>query len=112
MRDLSKSSLSPAFKHLLGLMQSLNFGRLENLDVRDGEPIVTPETRAVRDTKFGNENGPRAEKFLGDFLLKKQVVDLVGEIRALGNGRIECLEVKHGLPFLMRTAEMIGMTEA
>lgn len=96
MYDLARSSLSPANKHLLGLMQSLNFGRLENVAVRDGEPIVTSETRAVRDTKFGNETGPRAEKYLRDFMLKKQVVSLLEEIRALGDGHIEVLEVKHG----------------
>ena len=37
-----KSSLSPARQKLLRLMQSVNFGRIEQLRVSGGEPVFAP----------------------------------------------------------------------
>ena len=36
----TKQSLSPARRRLVELMQEVNFGRIEGLHVRDGEPIL------------------------------------------------------------------------
>jgi hypothetical protein len=89
-------------------MQSLNFGRIERLPVRDGEPILDPPPRIIREFKFGAENGPRHELAAGDFLLKGQVVELFKHFAALGTATIEVLEVKNGLPFRMLVAEHVG----
>ena len=70
------SSVSPARKKLLGLIQKINFGRIERLPVRGGEPVLDPLPAVVAEVKFAGENGPRAEAGLGDFILKKQHLDL------------------------------------
>ena len=101
----TKLSLSPARRRLIELMQSINFGRLENLTVRGGEPTFDPPPRVVREVKFGAENGPRPESAVGDFKLKAQVVDLCREFDRLGDGTVLTLEVKHGLPFRMLVSE-------
>ena len=44
---------------MLELLQRLNFGRLEGLPVRGGEPVLVPPPRAIREYKFGGEKGPR-----------------------------------------------------
>lgn len=97
----SKSDLSPNGSRLVELMQDINFGRIEGLVVEDGQPKFGPRLRVVREVKFGGENGPRPELGANDFLLKQQVIDLFPFFAELQNGVIECLEIKHGLPFRM-----------
>jgi len=100
----SKSLLSPSRRHLVELMQRINFGRIEGLTVRDREPVFETEVppRVIQDVKFGGENGPRYEAQTADFALKLQVVELFGHFDRLVNARIESLTVKHGLPFTMQ----------
>ena len=98
----TKSSLSPARQRLVELMQQINFGRLEALHVRRGEPVLDdPTLKIVREVKFGSENGPHAEAESRNFALKAQVVELLRELDELGDGQIEVLTIKHGLPFGM-----------
>jgi hypothetical protein len=101
----SKSNLTQQKQQLIGLMQRLNFGCIEGLIVRDGEPVLEPKPRIVREVKFGGENGPRPEAAKQDFTLKKEVRDLFAQMEALGDGTVLSLEVKHGLPFKMSFEE-------
>ncbi len=101
----TKASLSAARQHLLELMQRLNFGRIEGLVVRSGEPVLDPAPRVVREIKFGAENGPRSELGAKDFTLKSQLVELFEHFDRVGDGTLERLEVKHGLPFRMTVEE-------
>ena len=101
MPTLSKSSLTPARLRLVELLQATNFGRVERLHVRGGNPVFEPAPRVVLDIKFGGENGPRPEFRAANFSLKEQVVDLFRQCDQIGDGVIECLVVKHGLPFSM-----------
>jgi len=90
---------------LLELMQDANFGRIENLTVIDGEPVLDPRPVVVREHKFGGENGPRTERGVADFLLKQRLVELFTFLDELQNGVIDVLEFKHGLPFRMMVTE-------
>jgi hypothetical protein len=80
-------------------MQRLNFGRIEDLVVRGGEPVFDPAPRVIQKVKIGGENGPRTEFSSTDFLLKKQMIELVEAIASLGEGKVLTIDVKHGLPF-------------
>lgn len=93
------SSVSPARRQLIGLMQRVNFGRIERLAVRGGEPVLEPPPRVVVEHKFGSENGPRPEARLGDFRLKPQHLDLLALLDSVGDGDLANLSFKHGLPF-------------
>lgn len=95
----TKRSLSAPRKRLLETMQRLNFGRIENLAVRDGDPTFNPPPRIVQDIKIGGENGPRPELACEDFALKNQVAELFDHLSRVGNGSVAIIEVKHGLPF-------------
>jgi hypothetical protein len=105
---LAKSALPEPRRRLVELMQSLNFGRIEQIPIRDGEPVLDHPPRVVREFKFGGENGPRPELAAEDFLLKGQVVELFRHLAQLGTVAIEVLEVKNGLPFRMLVAERAG----
>ncbi len=101
----SKSDLSRGKARLVEVMQDINFGRLERLQIRDGEPVLDSESEIVREIKFGGENGPRREREVDDFLLKSQVIELLAFISQLRVGVIEVLEIKHGLPFRILVRE-------
>jgi hypothetical protein len=102
----AKAKLSEPRRKLVELMQSINFGRIEGLAIRDGEPILNPRPVVVHEHKFGGENGPRTELGTADFLLKQQVVELFAFFDVLRNGVIDVLEVKHGLPFRVIVTEV------
>jgi len=103
--NLSKQHLSSNRSRLLEMLQALNFGRIEQLRVISGEPAFDPSPKITREVKFGGENGMRPELSLSDFSLKRQVQELFEELDQIGNGVIDVLVVKHGLPFSMQVAE-------
>lgn len=80
-------------------MQRLNFGRIEGLIVRGGEPLLDPAPKVIQKVKIGGENGPRPELSCDDFLLKRQTIELLQAISDLGEGTVLTIDVKHGLPF-------------
>jgi len=80
-------------------MQAVNFGRIENLQVRGGEPVLDSRLRVYREIKFCGDNAPRPETGSQNFVLKAEVLDLLNELTALVDGTIESLVVRHGLPF-------------
>ena len=102
---MHKQELSECRRVLVEMMQAVNFGRLEGLAIRKGEPVFDPPPLVVREVKFCAENGVRPESAREDFSLKAQVLELFAQMEALGDGTISSLEVKHGLPFKMTVAE-------
>ena len=82
-------------------MQTINFGRLTNLVVRNGQPTYDPPPKIIREIKFGGENGPLREFAKEDYLLKDQVVELFRHLQKLGDGTVQSLDIKRGLPFRM-----------
>jgi hypothetical protein len=107
MSPVTASSLSPAWRRLLGLCQQINFGAIEDLVVRDGQPIFDPPPLIIRDVKFssGAANGPRREHDLAEFVLKDEHRRLQAAITACGTGVIRRLDIQAGLPFRMQIAE-------
>lgn len=94
-----KSDLSPARRELVELLQRVNFGTIHQLAVRNREPVLNPMPRLVREIKFNAENGPRPEIALPSFRMKFQWCELFALLDAIGNGTIESLEFKNGIPF-------------
>jgi hypothetical protein len=95
------SQLSPARQRLVRLMQQVNFGRIENLLFMRGEPVFKPAPRTIQAIKLGGDHGPRQEAALREFRLAAEVIEMLGRLNQLGDGRIERLDVRHGLPFFM-----------
>jgi len=105
MNLLKKSDLSREGQTLVEQMQRINFGRIEHLPIRGGQPVWADQSRVIRKVKLGGENVPRAESGYSDFELKWQVVDLFDQLERIGDGLIRSLEIKHGLPFAMAIEE-------
>lgn len=104
-----KSSLSPAGRQLVELMQKINFGRIENLVVCGGEPVLKPLPYVVREVKFGGENSPRPETTQRDFTLKAEVLDMFNHLTKLDSDIIPRIEIRHGLPFCMTVKEVAAV---
>lgn len=99
MTPTIKSALSPARRRLVELLQTINFGRLERLPVRAGEPVLDPLPSVVREHKFCAENGARPEAARPDCALKPQHLDLMRVLDEVGDGEIAVVVCKHGIPF-------------
>ena len=104
--NAAKSDLTPARPGLVEVMQRTNYGSIEGLPVRRGEPVMNPRPRVIREYRFARENGPRPEIAKTDFALKAEVIDLFAQLEAVGDGVIERIEVQHGLPFRMTFEEV------
>jgi hypothetical protein len=103
--DRAISTLSAQRRRLVQLMRTLRFGRIENLIVRDGEPVLTAEVRVVRVAKLGGDIAPIIENAL-DFELKQPVRDLFEELMQIQNGTV-LIEFRHGLPFTLETVVQV-----
>ena len=93
--------LSPAKQRLLRLFQTINFGRIEELEIRNGEPEFNPPPRIFVELKLDAADGSRPESRLTRFPLRSQVERFFDQISRLNDGAVEVIEIRHGLPFRM-----------
>ena len=102
---MTKQMLSEPRKRLIGMMQAINFGRVR-FTVWDGAPDFDHAVRVTRTVKLaGGDNGFRAELGSVDFELRKEVIELLGQVANAANGAVATIEVKHGLPFVIEIEE-------
>jgi len=83
------------------LFQTINFGRVEELEIRKGEPEFSPPPRVFVELKLDAADGPRPETRLDRFAVRSQVERFFTQIARLSQGTVEVIEVRHGLPFRM-----------
>jgi len=101
---LKKDHLTPARQRLLELMQTTHYGKIKDLSVKDGQPILVPPPRVIRKIKIAAKD-PRTKAASGDFTLKKEITEFFEHLDRLGTGVVKCIEVKNGLPFSMDIEE-------
>lgn len=100
-----RSSLSPPRQRLLALFREINFGRIEGLHIRGGEPELAAQTRIIRTVTFGRESGTSLASMTDDWELKRPMLELFEQFDAIGDGVIARLDVKAGLPCFMAVEE-------
>ncbi len=101
IRPTAFHDLSPDRARLVRLFQTINFGRIEELEIRNGEPRFSPAPRVFVELKLDSEDGPRPESRRDDFALRLPLERFFTQIARLEGGTIERIEVRHGLPFRM-----------
>ena len=97
IESVSKSSLTKPEQSLVKLLQELNFGRVEDLRVRNGAPVFAPGPRVIRTVRMGRDNVAREELSHDEFLLKRALVELLEIIRTLRDDEVLTITVLHGL---------------
>lgn len=107
--DRAKGTLSPQRRDLVELMTDVRFGRVEGLVILDGEPVLSPPPRVLRDIRFGRDGGLHPMRGAGDFALRRELVELFAYFDASPALEVEVLEVQHGLPFRMVVAAGGGL---
>lgn len=94
----TKSVLSPARQRFVESMQDLNFGRIEMFEVHNGEPVFVPESRFVREIVLGKMNAPNPARKKVDFVLRKEVRELLEVFDKWPRLLVETLWIQDGLP--------------
>lgn len=97
-KTLRFSDLSNPRKALVRLCQSINYGSIEGVEVRDTDPVLSPPPIVLLDIKLDNEEEPRTEVELADFVLRDEVRRLMEKLGHMKNGTIERVEVRAGIP--------------
>jgi hypothetical protein len=100
-RPTSTKDLLPSERSLLDAMRVIDFGQIEFLRIRAGEPVLDPWPAVVRHLKFGVEGRDPRPTSNRDFDLKREVADLFEYTRDVEDAEIRALVVRHGLPFSM-----------
>jgi len=76
----------------------MGFGEIAAFVVRDGEPVITPETEIFLDVKLDGDDSPRPELDLSDFVLSREVMRLFAKLDTIRSGVVKHLEVRAGIP--------------
>src|SRR5260370_9529065 len=92
------SELSLPRQTLIRLCQTINYGYIEDLAVRDREPIYVPSPGVLVDVKLDHDEAPRPEGALVDFEVAGEVRRLLLRLDEVKDGRIDKIEVRGGLP--------------
>jgi hypothetical protein len=100
----TKRSLSPARRQLVEVMQEIQFGSIEGLQIINGEPVPNSRFRVLREIVFGKENAPNQVHGRDDFALKAQHIELFDLLDRKRSTTVERLVVQNGLPVRMTVA--------
>ncbi len=92
------SQLSAPRQALVRLLQSVNFGHIDGLEVRGGEPTFNPAPTVIVEVKLDAPNEPRSEARSADFELRAELVLLMEQFDLLHNGSIDRIDVRFGVP--------------
>jgi hypothetical protein len=92
-----RHDLSTAQLRVIAAIRRIGFGTIESLHVVGGQPCFESPPNLKQEIKFGSEfragAGLRAEEPTAE---DRQLLALIASI---GDGVIDCIEVRHGLPF-------------
>ncbi len=92
------SQLSESRRTLVRLLQTINFGYIEDLDIRGGEPVLAPAPNVVIEVKLDTDDNGRSESTLADYELRSEVVRLMGQLDIVRDGWIQRIDVRFGVP--------------
>jgi hypothetical protein len=100
--NMQRIPLSKSRRQLLKLMQRIKFGKIEGLIIHNGDPVLEPAPKVIREIKLGSKEDRKSVPIENGLLEKPQVIELLGRLSHLGSGTIQSLEIQHGLPFRIR----------
>lgn len=90
-----------AERELIRLIRQTQFGCVSNIKLSAGQPIFDGNTSVSIEFKLSGLEPTKEVLSEQDYLNKPQVRTLFERFRTLGNGTIECIDVRDGLPFKM-----------
>ena len=94
---MTKASLHPGQRRLVELIESLEFGAIEQLCICGGQPRFEPEPRIVQSIKLDSAAADRTAD-APNLTLKSEFTSLFDRLSSLRDGLV-AIEVRHGVPF-------------
>jgi len=89
-------------------MQTVCYGRLENIDITAGQAELTSASRKIVTANFDHDDTPYApSREDGDFILTEKHQRFLRRIRKIKKGRIQSITVTAGLPVRAEIEEAI-----
>ncbi len=96
-------------QNLFTLMQTVDYGRLENFVIQDGHAIATKQSRKVRSRKIGADKiQRRATRSDGDFLLTDKHEEFLSLVQGTADGIIKVIQIQAGLPVSLEIEEAVS----
>jgi len=89
---------TPAQQQLIRLLQDVQFGRIENLVIKNGQPLFDPPPIVTRIVRFHDGPEPKALPPKTDSCLHTSHVRLLDLLRSIQDATIATLIVDAGLP--------------
>jgi hypothetical protein len=105
MAVVELQDLSELRRRLVHTMQWVQFGRIEQLTVIDGEPVLTSETRIIRTIKFGRTTPTERPVAGQSFALKQDVIAFLDLLTEMRRGIVVSIDVANGLPLKAEVVE-------
>lgn len=102
-------SISEAQKRLLQLMQEVHYGKVEDIVISGGEPVMGLPVKVMRDVKLSGECSKRPILADRDYLDKPQVAEMLRQFKRLGDGIVQLVDIHDGLPFRIHIVEMVRL---
>ena len=106
-RPRTTEDLTPAQLALVQTLRDYQFGRIENMRIQAGQPLLGVGARLVRITRLdrGRQTYIPGEE---QFELKQEICELFDEFVRLQDCLVVRLEFRHGLPLQLETTPFIG----
>ncbi len=97
---MRQQELSVSQRKLAVLFQKVNYGRINNLAVIKGEPVISPETTIELDVKLDSNDSHTPAG--NNFQLKKKAADFFERLKQIREGFIHKIEIRGSLPIFMQ----------
>lgn len=91
-------TISASWQVLVRLCQSIDYGQIIRLGMRDGEPVFDSPPTVLVDVKLDAAEGDRPELDLPEFALRDEVRRLFAQLGQLRDGTVERIECRSGIP--------------
>ena len=104
---MRRQELSRDRRRLLDIMRGMGYGRIENLTIRTGEPVINKSLRLVHEKLLGKKVKSRILPPPADSELKAQQIELFACFDQMQDGLVPILKVQDGLPFQLQMEERI-----
>jgi len=82
---MSRERLNPGQRRTVEIIQTLGFGVIEHLSIRDGSPCYEPEPRIIQAIKLGSDSEQASNSNKDGIPVKKEFEDLFNQLRRIQN---------------------------
>ena len=93
-----RERLNPGQRRTVEIIQTLGFGVVERLSIRNGSPCYEPEPRITQTIKLGSDSEQASDSDNDGLTLKREFEDLFSQLRRIQDGVVD-IEIRHAVPF-------------